>query len=95
MKSLLILVLLVALGAAAFFTRPTEADFQTYYRQQADSKDAGLLDTLFNPSAPGNYLKQVTYKNYLLFATIEYKGQTQYTGVFSHWFKRAAAAPAK
>jgi hypothetical protein len=95
MKSLIILVLLIALGAAAFFTRPSEADFQGWYRQQAQSKDSGILDSIFNPSSPSTYLKQATYKNYLLFANIEYNGQTQYTGAFSHWFKRAAPAPAK
>ncbi len=99
MKSLIILILLIALGAAAFFTRPSEANFADWYRQQQPADEGGnILTKIFNPNSPDKYLKDSTYKNYLLFANIEHDGQTTYTGAFSHWFKRtppAAPSPAK
>lgn len=96
MKSLIILVLLVALGAAAAFTRPSEASFKYYYQRQVQPKQSeGVLGGILKSASADAYLKQATYQNYFFFANIQVDGQTHYTGAFSHWFKRGAAQTAK
>ena len=99
MKTLLILVLAAGLVAAAFFTRPSKADFAAYLKTQAQAggtgsvKDAlrGLAGTLTADA----YLQSITYHDHLLWVTVEQSGQTQYVGAFSHWFQRGSTGSSK
>lgn len=94
MKTLLILILSVALAAVAVFTRPSQTDFQRYIRQQGASGGLSLSGVL-KEIEMDNYLKSVTFKDHFLYVTVEKNGQRQYTGMFSHWFKaKTANAPA-
>jgi hypothetical protein len=95
-KTLIILALLVILAAGAALSRPSEESFQGFYRTQAQEKATGLVGKLLTDAKTEDYIKHCTYKNRILWADVEYGGQTVYTGAFSHWFSRSAAAvPAK
>ena len=92
-KSILIVLLSVALAAAAFLTRPNEASFRAAVREHIKSQhpqnnpfQSFVVD--FKVEA---YMSQVQYKDRYLFASIEKDGQTLYSGAFGHWF----GSPAK
>jgi hypothetical protein len=90
MKTLLILALLIALAAAAFFTKPTQADFKQYIQQQ---QDQGLsLKGIVGSLETNRYLNSVVFHNRILWVTVTKDGQPQYLGVFGHWFKQTPTA---
>ena len=91
MKSFIILVLLVALGAAAFFTRPSEANFKEFVVQQSTTADRNFF--LERPStrrAPQRFVDGCTFNDRLLWVSVQKDGKTLYTGAFSHWFNNGA-----
>lgn len=90
MKTLLILVLLIALAAAAFLTKPTQADFKTYI-QQGQSNMLSLKG-IVNNLETSSYLNSLDFHDRILWTTVTQAGQTQYIGAFGHWFKQSAAA---
>jgi hypothetical protein len=92
MKTLLILVLLVGLLAATFFTRPSRASFDAYVQAQVIGGQRGTVHQALrglakNISADG-YLRTVTFHDHILWTTIEQDGRPQYVGAYGHWFKR-------
>jgi hypothetical protein len=106
-KSLLILVLLLALLAALFLTRPHQADFEQFARTNklTDAKPAGgpsIINTINQQlhtfaaqsgieDPTETFLKHCSYDNYFIFINVRKDGQVIYTGMVGHWFKRAAA----
>lgn len=88
MKTILILILTLALAAGAFLSRPSEESFKAYIRDQAKEHEEkeGLLEKLFGGNKTEDFLKHCTYKDRLVYAEIEKDGKVIYTGVFSHWF---------
>ncbi len=99
MKTLLILILGAGLLAAAFFTRPSKADFDAYAKAQATGSApagvAGALRGLANNISADAYLNTVTYHDHYLWVTVEQNGQSQYVGAFSHWFQRGSTGASK
>jgi hypothetical protein len=109
-KSLLILVLLLALLAALFLTRPHQADFEQFARANklTDDKPAGgpsIIATINQQirtfaadsgieDPTERFLKHCSYDNYFIFVNVRKDGQVIYTGIVGHWFKRAPAAAA-
>ncbi len=89
MKSLLIVILTLALLAAAFFTRPSEASFAPYFNQlhpvEEKTNFFDKLKTQLEKSATKDVL---TYKDKYLWVEMAKDGQTQYVGAFSHWFDK-------
>ena len=98
MKTRLILVLAVGLVAAAFLTRPDKASFDAYEKAQVQAGGTGgvkqLVRGLANNISADAYLQTVTFHDHYLWTSIEQNGTAQYTGAFSHWFKRGDAAKA-
>jgi hypothetical protein len=88
MKTLLILILAVALAGAAFFTRPSESSFQDMVKEQADQKSGNLVSKLFSGLSTDSFIKSCTYKDHYLWTTVEKDGQTIYVGAFAHWFEK-------
>ncbi len=86
MKTVLITALALALVAAAMLTRPARRDFMLYLLDQrvppAGSWSAADIE------ATDKIAHEVTFKNRLLWTTVEKDGKAVYTGVFSHWFPR-------
>jgi hypothetical protein len=96
MKTLLILVLVVALGVGAFWSRPSRADFDAYIRSQPGHSSNVSIAGMITSLETDDYLKSAIYHDRLLWVTVEVNGQRQYVGAFNHWFKStppAAAAP--
>jgi hypothetical protein len=86
-KSLLILILLVALAAGAFLTRPTPEDFNSYVHQQFQAQSKG--DIVGNVTAKvqaDNYLKHATVQNRFLWSSVQKDGKSAYIGAFGHWW---------
>jgi hypothetical protein len=93
-KSLIILLLIGALLAAAALTRPSEADFKAWVRQGAEVKKGNAIEQIFEQSKVESYLDECTYHNRLLWADVEHKGQVAYSGAFGHWMNRSGGASA-
>jgi len=93
-KSLIILLLIGALLAVAALTRPSEADFKSWVREAAEVKKGNAIEQIFEKSKTESYLDECTYHNRLLWADVERKGQTVYSGMFGHWMNRSSASTA-
>jgi hypothetical protein len=91
-KSLIILVLLLALAVVSFMTRPSQTDFQNYIRQHQASGNQVSVKGLWNDYEVESYLKSATFHDRLLWVTVEKDGQPQYTGAFNHWFRSSTAS---
>ena len=91
-KSLIILVLLLALAVVSFMTRPSQADFQNHIRQTQGAGNQLSVKGIWSDYEVESYLKSVTFHDRLLWVTVEKDGQPQYTGAFNHWFKSSTAA---
>jgi len=89
MKTLLILILTVALIGGAFLTKPTQKDFGAMIRQKmAGEKKDGLLTVIFHGGRDKaeQYLQGCTFKDRWVWMDVERDGQRIYTGAFGHWF---------
>jgi ABC-type microcin C transport system permease subunit YejE len=89
MKSLLIIVLLFALAAAAFFTKPGKDDFQSFIVQEQTKNETNVLKKAIDEEMAKQTASHFTYKNRFLWEDVQQDGVTVYTGAFSHWFNRA------
>ena len=92
MKTILILVLLVALVGGAGLSRPSETSFKDYYTANVQNQNGGgggLGDWLGKLKADSDF-KDLKYRNYLVCATVEKEGKVAYWGLFSRWFKASA-----
>lgn len=94
MKTLLIVILSLALAAGAFLSRPSKANFNAFIQRQMKGKADNVLEKIVLDSRIDAYLDQCTYKDRYLWADVEKDGRTIYTGAFSHWFAWNSA-PAK
>ena len=88
MKTAIMFLLSIALCAAAFFTRPSEADFKQYIINQKTQGDSNVLKQGLDEYRAEAFLKQCTFNNRVLWTDVQQDGKTVYTGAFSHWFNR-------
>ncbi len=105
MKSLIILVLLAALVAGLFISKPTQADFTVFIKTQnapAQPQTMGDLGkTILGGIIGDAQAATLVYDDHVLWATEDKDGQAQYIGAFGHWWKKSSAttttpaAPAK
>lgn len=94
MKTLLILILLILLSAAAYFTRPSEADFQAYAKAQIGDKPRNFWDKVFNKKPESQvFLEKCEFKDRYLWVVIEKDGAAIFTGAFDHWFAHGSPLP--
>ena len=90
MKKLLILVLLIGLLAAAFFTRPQDPKTNfTNYLVDKTSKGDSVIPAAWNSMLASQFADRCIYKDRFLWVDVVYNDKTVYTGAFSHWFNRA------
>lgn len=92
MKSTLIVVLLIALLGAAFYTRPSEADFTRYFESRQTAGDSNMVKAGWDQLKADQFVKGCTFNDRLLWVDVQKDGRTIYTGAFSHWFSRAQVA---
>jgi hypothetical protein len=90
MKSFLILILLLALAAAAFFTRPSKDDFEQYVVTQSTAGDTNFFSAGWDKMQAENFVNSVQFNDRYLWVDVEQNGNSIYTGAFAHWFNRAA-----
>jgi hypothetical protein len=94
MKTLLILILMISLSAAAYYTRPSEADFQEYAKAQISDKPRGFWDKVFHKKPESQvFLEQCEFKDRYLWVVVEKDGQAIFTGAFDHWFAHGSPLP--
>ena len=93
-KTLLILLLSLALLAAAFFTRPSERDFRELVVDHLGANSGNPVDQIFNRGRAEAFLATCEFKDRYLWVEVRRDGQTEFTGAFAHWFNRAALAEA-
>lgn len=92
MKSAIIFLLLLALGAAAFFTKPSQADFKQYIVNQKTGSDKGLLKVGWDQLQADQFVNSCTFNNRFFWVDVQKDGKTVYTGAFAHWFNHAQVA---
>ena len=86
MKTAIIFVLLLALGAAAYFTKPSQATFKDYVVDQGSN--AGAMPVVRDQVQADQYIKGFTFLDRYLWVSVRKDGRTTYTGAFNHWFSR-------
>jgi len=92
MKTMIIFILVLALAAAAFFTRPSEDGFKQYILDQTTSGDSNLIKQIVDEGRAQQFLDECTFHDRLLWVDVQQNGNTIYTGAFSHWFNRGQIA---
>jgi hypothetical protein len=98
MKSVIILILAAALLAGLYLSKPSEASFAAYLgaqnqpRQPQTMKDVGK--EILGGSVGRAQASTLVYNDHFLWATEDVNGQTQYFGMFGHWWKKTLATSA-
>jgi hypothetical protein len=89
MKTLFILILLIALVGGAVLSKPSQKDFAVMIRQKMSAeKGDNLLKVIFSggKDKTERYLQGCTFKDRGVWMDVERDGQRVYTGAFGHWF---------
>ena len=87
MKTLIIILLSVALLAGAFLSRPSEDDFKAMLANKQAGHDKELVQKVLEQlMQKGGTVDGYVYKDRFLWVTVEKNGKTAYTGVFGTWF---------
>jgi hypothetical protein len=100
MKTLLILILTVALAAGAYLSKPSESDFrelvkEKYSQTNKPKEKSGLMDKLqevvkgsLQEYRTETFMKHVTFKDRILWVDVVKDDQVIYSGAFTKWFER-------
>jgi hypothetical protein len=83
MKTILILILTLALLAAALMTRPDKREFVLYLLDRQTGSDGAWTRSSIEQAE--NLSKTVTLRNRFLWTDVEKDGQVIYTGLFAHF----------
>ncbi|HSI34732.1 MAG: hypothetical protein ACAI43_08630 [Phycisphaerae bacterium] len=88
MKTLLILVLLLALGGGAYLSKPSEASFKEMIRKKMEGEKDDLVGYVmhFGKGKADRFLEGCTFKDRVLWLTVEHNGKKIYWGAFNSWF---------
>ncbi len=85
-KTLIILILAVALTAGAFLSRPSPSDFKPFIKQKLEQQSGGFFEKTLADVRADSFVKSCTIKDRYLWVTVERDGKPIYTGAFSHWW---------
>ena len=85
-KSLIILVLALALAAGSFLSRPSPDTFKPFIKQKFEQTAAGVIEKTWADVKADNYARNCTISDRYLWLTVQKDGKTVYTGAFSHWW---------
>jgi hypothetical protein len=86
MRTLIILLLAIALVGGAFLSKPTKQSFRKLVRQHYQAQSDSAADKLLVEARVDAYMKSVEYRDKYLFATMERDGKRISTGAFAKWF---------
>jgi len=84
-------VVVIVVAAGAYFTRPSEADFDAYVRAKSGNEHHSMADNL-QAFASG---QTMVYHDHLFWVIGEQGGKTRYVGAFEHWFDRGMIQSSK
>jgi hypothetical protein len=90
-KSLTILALIILLAGGAFLSKPKEADFKPFIEQKLEAANSsnGSIGKLAADLEADAYVKDCTFKDRMLWTTVQKDNKSVYVGAFSHWFNTA------
>ncbi len=96
MKTIIILALLVVSIGGAYLSRPSQADFANFIKAQNGATNTTSIKDILK-AATGTfstdvYLQSVTFNDYKIWTSVSQNGQTQYVGLFSHWWKLSSGS---
>jgi hypothetical protein len=86
MKSFIILLLFVALGAAAYFTRPSKDSFRSFIEDNTTRGDHNFVSQVIDKTKADYFADGCEIKDRYLWVNVERQGKTIFTGAFAHWF---------
>ena len=88
MKSLLILILVAALAGGSYLSKPNEKDFREMIKKKMEGQKDDLVSVILNKGkgSADRFLDSCTFKDRVLWTTVEQDGKTIYTGAFNSWF---------
>lgn len=93
-RLILIILLLGALCGAAYFTRPTEADFHAYVKSHIADKPRGFWDKVLDKKTDSEkFLEGCVFKDNWLWVTVEKDGKPVLIGAFDYWIERGNGIP--
>ena len=90
-KSLIILILFLALAAGAFLSRPKPSEFKPFIKQQM-SQSAGTIERIWTDAKADAFVDDCTISDRYLWVDVKKDGKTIYTGAFNHWFGSTSPA---
>jgi hypothetical protein len=85
-KTLLIVLLVVALALVTALTRPTPDDFQAYLKSNAGDS-SGVVGHVLGGIEADEYAKSCEFHNRLFWEDVYQNGARVYVGVAEHWVK--------
>jgi hypothetical protein len=88
MKTLLILILTVALLAAAYYTKPSPPQFKQFVVDQTTAQDKNFFSRGWDKMRAEGFVDSLQFQDHYLWTNVQQNGQTVYTGAFGHWFNR-------
>lgn len=89
MRKLLNLVLIVALGAGAFLSRPDQKQFADFLAAKSAANDTSVLKGSWDEASARDYADKCTFLNRIFWTTVKHNEDVVYVGAFSHWFNKA------
>lgn len=84
-KSLIIVILVVVLGAGAFLSRPKPADFRPFIKKRLE-QNTGSFERIWLDAKTDSFIRDCTISDRYLWVDVKKDGKTIYTGAFNHWF---------
>src|SRR5262245_49736718 len=91
-KSLIILVLTLALAAGAFLSRPSPSDFKPFIKQKFEQSTSNPVEKFVADMKAESFVKDCTIKDRLLWVSVQKDGKSVYTGAFNQWWGSDQAA---
>ena len=90
MKSLLILILTVALAGGAWISKPSEESFREMVRKNqiaGPKEDRTIMDVILKrKDKTDRFLSACKFNDHVFWVTVEKDGKSIYTGAFGTWF---------
>jgi hypothetical protein len=89
MKTLVILILAVVLCGGAFLSRPDQEQFKSFVTDRLAKGSTNPLSRFFAKTKADQYVRDVEFKDRLLWVDVQKDGKTVFTGAFSTWFEHS------
>jgi hypothetical protein len=85
-KTLLIVILVIALGVITALTRPSPDDFKAYLKSSSGNSSS-LVANVMSDFEANQYVNSCVFHNRIFWEDVYSNGQRVYVGVAEHYFK--------